>query len=281
VIKSPSRSSPSSSEGPEPTPPLGAAAPRRLAASPLGARIGDRRVLAPHPELWAALEGGLRLRRILEAFYARVYADPRLLPFFARTTIEWAVDHQYAFLAQIFSGTKMFFGDRPRNAHHAMVISDELFDYREALMMQTLEEHGLSAAQRDEWRAVEEAFRSHIVKAAPWAKKRRGVALPLGGFRPLQLSCGCLCDQCGAELAAGAAAEYSVESGRLYCGGCAVQAKAAELARGAGLREAPAPDEEDDEDAEDDERDGDEAGARAAGDGALPGALAAAAGGAA
>jgi truncated hemoglobin YjbI len=129
--------------------------------------IDNRRVLAPHPELWAALGGGPLLRRILEAFYARVYADPRLAPFFARTTIEWAVDHQYAFLAQIFSGQKMFFGDRPRNAHHAMVISDELFDYREAVMMQVLEEHGLGAAQRDEWRAVEEAFRSHIVKAAP------------------------------------------------------------------------------------------------------------------
>lgn len=230
--------------------PPGRAAPIAAAA----ARIANRRVLAPHPELWAALESGPRLRRIIEAFYAKVYADPRLAPFFARTTMEWAVDHQYAFLAQIFSGTKMFFGDRPRNAHHAMVISDELFDYREAMMMQTLAAHGLSQAQRDEWREVEEAFRSHIVKAAPWPKKRRGVALPLGGFRPLELSCGCLCDECSAELAAGATAEYSVESGRLYCAPCAAKAKAEEAKRGAGLREAPAgPDDDDDDDGDRDE----------------------------
>ncbi len=200
---------------------------------PLSA-IPDRRVLAPHPELWAALEEGKLLRRIIEAFYAKVYADPRLVGFFHRTTIEWAVDHQYAFLAQIFSGVKMFFGDRPRNAHHAMVISDKLFDYREALMMQTLAEHGLSQAQRDEWRAVEEAFRSHIVKAAPWPKKRRGVALPLHGFRDIELSAGGLCDPCGAELEMGAVAEYGVHDGQLYCAPCAAAAKASYAASAAG-----------------------------------------------
>jgi truncated hemoglobin YjbI len=194
-------------------PPAGAPA-RTTAAAP---RPG---VLDPHPELWAALAEGKLLRRITEAFYAKVYADPRLSPFFARTTMEWAVDHQYAFLAQIFSGTKMFFGDRPRNAHHAMVISDELFDHREALMMQTLEEHGLSEAQRAEWREVEEAFRSHIVKAAPWPKKRRGVALPLEGWKAIALLCGCLCDECSAELAEGTTAEYDVATGRLYCAPC-------------------------------------------------------------
>lgn len=190
------------------------------------ASIPDRRVLAPHPELWAALDDGRLLRRILEAFYAKVYLDERLAPFFRRTTVEWAVDHQYGFLAQIFSGTKMFFGDRPRNAHHAMVISHELFDYREVLMMQTLEEHGLTAAQRDEWRAVEEAFRSHIVKDAPWPKKRRGVALPLHGFRDVELSAGGLCDPCGAELPHGTVAEYGVHDGLVYCAPCAAAEKA-------------------------------------------------------
>jgi truncated hemoglobin YjbI len=208
-------------------------------ASRAFAPSASSRVLAPHPELWAALEEGPRLRRIIEAFYAKVYADPRLAPFFGRTTMEWAVDHQYTFLGQIFSGTKMFFGDRPRNAHHAMVITDELFDYREALMMETLQEHGLSEAQRDEWRAVEEAFRSHIVKAAPWPKKRRGVALPLEGFRQIELSCGALCDECHAELADGTVTEYDVATGRLYCAPClgtlkdaVAAAKAADAAEG-------------------------------------------------
>ncbi len=189
-------------------------------------RADLRRVLSPHPALWAVLGDGKLLRKILEAFYAKVYADRRLASYFSNTTIEWAVDHQYAFMGQIFSGEKMFFGDRPRNAHHWMVIDNDLFDYREAIMMQTLAEHGLTKAQRDEWRSVEEAFRSHIVKDAPWPKKRGGVALPLKGFESIELSSGGMCDECQSELPVGARADYHVRSGHLYCGNCIEGARA-------------------------------------------------------
>jgi truncated hemoglobin YjbI len=117
-----------------------------------------RRALDPHPALWEAFERGPGLRRLLEVFYERVYADERLEPFFARTTIEWAIDHQYAFLGEILSGQDMFFGDRPRNAHHWMVISDELFDYREALMERCLREHGLSEEHVRDVRAIDESL---------------------------------------------------------------------------------------------------------------------------
>jgi truncated hemoglobin YjbI len=79
--------------------------------------------------MWEALGRGPLLRAILTDFYAEVFQDPRLLPFFHATTREWVIDHQYAFLAEIFTGERMFFGDRPRNAHHWMVITDDLFDY--------------------------------------------------------------------------------------------------------------------------------------------------------
>src|SRR5271165_5269477 len=94
--------------------------------------------------MWEALERGAKLRAILTDFYNEVFQDPKLTPFFHATTIEWVIDHQYAFLAEIFTGERMFFGDRPRNAHHWMVISDELFDYREALMERWLRRHGLA-----------------------------------------------------------------------------------------------------------------------------------------
>jgi hypothetical protein len=81
------------------------------------------------------------------------------------------------------------------------------------------------------------------------------VALPLGGFRPLELSCGCLCDACAVELAAGAPAEYSVETGRLYCPPCAAEAKAVERARAAAGGAGPAGG--DDDGGDDDEGEGD------------------------
>ena len=38
--------------------------------------------LETDPDIWAALENGPKLTRILEDFYTRVYADARLSPFF-------------------------------------------------------------------------------------------------------------------------------------------------------------------------------------------------------
>ncbi len=180
-------------------------------------RRGD---LAPNPELWAALERGPRLRRIIEDFYRRVYADARLSPFFARTTMSWVVDHQYAFLGEIFSGEKMYFGDRPRNAHHRMVIDDDLFDYREELMAACLREHGLSAEHVAAWRRVEEAFRPQIVKKAPFPRRRHGVTIPLDGLGTLEIALACVCDACGGEIEAGARCSYEQDSGRLYCPAC-------------------------------------------------------------
>jgi truncated hemoglobin YjbI len=170
--------------------------------------------------LWDALERGPRLRRILEDFYEQVYADAQLRPFFEHTRKDWAIDHQYAFLAQAFSGQKLFFGDRPRNAHHWMVITDELFDYREGLMAATLRRHGLTEAQVAHWRAFEEKFRKHIVKDTPFPKKRRGLSMPLEGYESAVLTDGGLCDGCAQVVEKGAEVRYHVRTGKAYCGPC-------------------------------------------------------------
>lgn len=183
--------------------------------------IRPQRALEPHPELWDRLQRGPLLRRILEHFYDLVYDDPRLKPFFERTTKTWAIDHQYAFLGQIFSGEKMFFGDRPRNAHHWMVIDDALFDYREELMMSVLAEHGLSQAERDEWRSVEECFRKHIVKDTPRPLVRGGRRQALDGVERLVLSAGGWCDECSSVLEKDVEVEVHVRTGHVRCDACA------------------------------------------------------------
>jgi truncated hemoglobin YjbI len=177
--------------------------------------------LAPNARMWEALDRGRLLREILIAFYAEVFDDERLAPFFRATTREWVTDHQYAFLADVFTGEKTFFGDRPRNAHHWMVISDELFDHREAIMERTLRAHGLPDDLVRAWLAVEEVFRSHIVKDAPFPRMRNGVAMPLEGYERIALDAGGACDDCGAEIARGAAAAYHVRTGQAFCAPCA------------------------------------------------------------
>ena len=180
-------------------------------------RLGD---LDPDPEMWEALRGGDGLTQILSDFYDRVYADARLAHFFEGTTKQRAIEKQWSFLCQIFSGQQVYFGDRPRNAHHWMVISEELFDYREELMMRCLRAYGLPEHLVARWRAMEEIFRKQIVKSEPRGKRIGGVELPFDGHDDVELAVGSLCDGCGAVMAAGAVARYHVRTGRAYCPGC-------------------------------------------------------------
>jgi truncated hemoglobin YjbI len=192
-----------------------------------------RNDLAPNPRMWEALDRGRRLREVLVDFYTRVYADPRLSPFFEGVTKDRAIDKQYSFLAQIFTGEPLYFGERPRNAHHWMVISEELFDYRESLMEACLRRAGLDAERIREWRAVEEIFRKQIVKALPVPKKIRGVELPLEGYDTLLLEVSCLCDGCQGPMEAGTRASYHVRTGRAFCQSCSPDATGAAAEGGA------------------------------------------------
>jgi truncated hemoglobin YjbI len=175
--------------------------------------------LDPDPELWAALGGG-KLRAILDDFYALVYADERLRPFFRDVTADWAASKQHVFLKQILTGEDCYFGDRPRNAHHWMVISDELFDHREALLERVMREHGLAEKFVTRWRAIDERFRKQIVKDAPRPKMVRGKPIPFEGYGDLTLEIGTLCDACEGELDAGAEVRYHRRTGKTYCIGC-------------------------------------------------------------
>jgi truncated hemoglobin YjbI len=181
-------------------------------------RAGD---LDPDAEMWAALMEGRLLRRILEDFYGEVFRDARLAPFFAKITKDRAIDKQYEFLRDKFTGTRDYFGDRPRNAHHWMVISDELFDYREELLAAHARAAGLEERFIRRWRALDERFRKQIVKARPIPKKIRGRPLPLEGFEELTLSVGALCDGCQREIDVGERVRFHVRTGATFCRKCA------------------------------------------------------------
>ncbi|MCF6227722.1 MAG: group 1 truncated hemoglobin [Planctomycetes bacterium] len=176
--------------------------------------------LAPDPEMWEALNGGDGLRTILVEFYEIIYADERLKGFFWNTTVQRAIDKQYNFLYQMFTGEKVYFGERPFNAHNWMIIDHELFDYREQVMSTCLRNYGLPEHLIQRWRSIEEVFRRHIVKDAPMPKKVRGMEIPAEGYEELEMSCGAMCDGCENEINSGELAKYHVRTGATYCRTC-------------------------------------------------------------
>lgn len=174
----------------------------------------------PDPELWLALREGELLMEVLKDFYGRVFQDSRLSSFFHGVTMQRSIEKQYLFMRQILTGEKIFFGDRPRNSHHWMVISDELFDYRAELMASCLREHGLSAPMVRRFRGIEEFYRADIVKSAAFPRVMGDVEVPFEGFDEVVLDVGSLCDSCEREVAAGEKIIYHVRLGKIHCSDC-------------------------------------------------------------
>ncbi|MFO0671853.1 MAG: FAD-binding oxidoreductase [Polyangiaceae bacterium] len=174
-------------------------------------------------DLWRALEEGPGLTRLLEDFYTRAFADARLAPFFHKVTKTRAIEKQYEFLKDLFSGSRTYFGLRPFNAHHWMVISDELFDYREAMFEDCLIRYGLTHDQIRRWNALHEMFRREIVKAKARGLILQGVEQPILGVREETIEVGTLCDGCEAEMPAGSRGLLHERTGELFCTGCSAR----------------------------------------------------------
>ena len=176
---------------------------------------------SPDPQLWAELDEGRVARQVFEAFYAKVYADELLAPFFAKVTMARAIDKQFSFFKQCVTGEKSYMGDRPRNAHHWMIITHELFDHRQALMRKTLQAHGLSEALVARWQRFEAYFRPDMVKSTVWPKQVGDELVMQHGFSTEVLGEASLCDHCGAELAAGETVQLHQRLGTIACAACA------------------------------------------------------------
>ncbi|MEE9389128.1 MAG: FAD-binding oxidoreductase [Paracoccaceae bacterium] len=176
--------------------------------------------IQPEPELWAALGNGNKLTEILTEFYTIAYDDQRLAPFFQRTTKQRAIDKQYSFLQDLFSGTKSYFGEKPFNAHHWMVISDELFDHREKLLIGVARKHGIPEKLLHRWSAVHEVFRREIVKNAPRGILRQGVEHDLEGYSYETTDVGTVCDGCISEINEGEKVRMHRRTGQIFCLHC-------------------------------------------------------------
>ncbi len=176
--------------------------------------------IPPEPELWEALDQGAGLRAILEDFYQLAYQDERLAPFFHKVTIERAVSKQYEFLADLFSGTRNFFGMRPFNAHHWMIISDDLFDYREELIEDCARRWGLEEALICRWMAVHEMFRREIVKPAERGLMVDGEEQLKQGYSLEVIEVATICDACFHEIEEGERARMHRRTGELFCMSC-------------------------------------------------------------
>jgi len=176
--------------------------------------------LAPNPELWAALNEGEILRAALEDFYTTVLADERLAHFFEGATKPHIIGKQFNFLRDVLAGSRDYFGFRPRNAHNWMVISDELFDYREGLLSDALRRQGVDEKWVEHIRGISEVFRKQIVKDKPFPRRFQGIVQPAEGYGKFTIDDGAACDGCEGILDPGTEIIYHLRTGKIYCDDC-------------------------------------------------------------
>ncbi len=176
--------------------------------------------IEPDPEMWEALEQGKKLRAILRDLYDQIYDDPRLSPFFHNSTKERAISKQYEFLASIFNEGASYFGLLPFNAHHWMIISDELFDYREDLLEDCIRRHEIPEHLIRRWMSIQELFRREIVKSSERGMIVDGTETLKTGYSRETLAIGSLCDGCQRELPGGTEGIMHRRTGEFYCKSC-------------------------------------------------------------
>lgn len=175
---------------------------------------------SPSLELWQALGEGTRLKKILDDFYDAVFNDPILSPYFHNSTKQRAKEKVYSFYRRLFSGDPVFFGDRPRNAHHWMVISDEIFNYRETLLKSFMIKHELPEDKIEKWQALEELYRPDIVKDGARGRVVGSSESPVEGYDTIELTVGGMCDACEDEIDSGTVVNYHLRTGHVYCEKC-------------------------------------------------------------
>jgi len=131
------------------------------------------------------------------------------------------VEKQYSFMHQLFTGKKVYFGNRPRNIHHWMVISDDLMDRRRRILDAAMLRHGVTDEQRHVWHAYEENYRPDIVKDEAWPLKvGENEYVDLESFDKEVLLEATLCDYCGNEVLAGEEVIYHRRTGKISCPRC-------------------------------------------------------------
>jgi len=124
-------------------------------------------------KLFDRVGGRATLEKVHEIFYDKIYADPWLGRFFAGIDRSHIESQQTDFMAMLFGGPKAYSGRMPIDAHEHIMITEELFAFRSALLRQALAEAGVAPAEMTDWLRIDMAFKKVLIKSSTTECKKR------------------------------------------------------------------------------------------------------------
>ena len=114
--------------------------------------------------LFALIGGRPTLDKVHKIFYDKIYAHAWIGKYFHGIQQEIIETQQSDFMAQAMGGPAMYLGKLPIAAHKHMLITEELFELRTQLLIESLKEAGVSEKNKELWLKIDQAFKKGIVK---------------------------------------------------------------------------------------------------------------------
>lgn len=115
------------------------------------------------------------LEKVSRTFYDKIYSHPWLKLYFKQTPQEVIERQQVEFMMGALGGPRVYGGRMPGDAHIHLHITEELFELREKLLMEALQQEKAPIELVDRWIKIEQAFRRHIVKNSVTECRKRYV----------------------------------------------------------------------------------------------------------
>ena len=115
--------------------------------------------------LYDSIGGRQTLDKVHKIFYDKIYAHSWIGKYFQEIKQEIIEIQQSDFMAQVMGGPSMYCGKLPVPAHRHMYIEEELFELRTKLLVESLNEAGVTADNQLQWLKIDQAFKKGIVKS--------------------------------------------------------------------------------------------------------------------
>lgn len=116
--------------------------------------------------LYDEIGGRDYLTKVVKKFYDKVYAHPRLKLYFLKTPQKHIENQQIDFMIGALGGPRIYMGRNPKDVHPHILITEELFELRNELLIEALKEERASVLLIERWLQIEAAFKNSIVKTS-------------------------------------------------------------------------------------------------------------------
>lgn len=117
-------------------------------------------------EAFELLGGKEMLKKVSKIFYDKIYEHEWIGLYFEDVSQEIIESQQVDFMSASLGGPKEYCGKMPIPTHKNMYITPDLFELRQELLNEALNEAKASEELKEKWLRIDEAFKGGIVKSS-------------------------------------------------------------------------------------------------------------------